>query len=173
MRVFSFLIIFVITSLTLQAQYVDRTNFRAGIHGGLVVGDFSEAYSFVLGLDIYHHWGVSKAIDVGIATGFSNAFGETQEFSDVGVSIENKFDNAQFLPVAGSFRLYPTRGFKIGGDVGYALGINKGNDGGFYYRPSIGIDMNGGTKEFNISYLAVNGETTTYASVLAGFLILF
>ena len=112
-------------------------------------------------------------IDVGIGTGFTNVFGETQAFSDVGVNIENKFDNAQFLPVAGSLRIYPTRGFKIGGDIGYALGINKGNDGGFYYKPSIGIDMNGGTKEFNISYFAVNGETTTYASVLAGFLILF
>ena len=172
MRVFLFVIIFVITSLSLQAQYVDRTNFRAGIHGGVVVGDFSEAYSFVLGLDIYHHWGVSKMIDVGIGTGFTNAFGETPA-SDLGVPIENKFDNAQFLPVAGSLRIYPTRGFKIGGDIGYALGINKGNDGGFYYKPSIGIDMSGGTKEFNISYFAVNGETTTYASVLAGFLILF
>lgn len=165
MRAFVFLFIIISTSLSLQAQRVDRTNFRAGIHGGLVVGDFSEAYSFVLGLDIYHHWGVSKALDLGIATGFSNAFGETQESSS--------FNNAQFLPVAGSLRIYPTSGFKIGGDVGYAVGIDKGNDGGFYYKPSIGIDMNGGTKEFNISYFAVNGDTTTYSSVLAGFLILF
>ncbi len=173
MRAFVIFIFIVSTSLSLKGQYVDRTNFRAGINGGLVVGDFSEAYSFVLGLDIYHHWGVSKEIDLGVATGFSNAFGETQEISGSGLTIENKFDNAQFLPVAGSVRIYPTSGFKFGGDVGYALGVNKGNDGGFYYRPSIGIDMNGGTKEFNISYFAVNGDTATYSSVLAGFLILF
>ena len=173
MRALIVLLFIVSTSLSLKAQAVDRTNFRAGINGGLVIGDFSEAYSFVLGLDIYHHWGVSKEIDLGIATGFSNAFGETQEVSGGGVSIENKFANVQFLPVAGSVRIYPASGFKIGGDVGYALGINSGNDGGFYYRPSIGIDMNGGSKEFNISYFAVSGDTATYSSVLAGFLILF
>ncbi len=173
MRGLFFLVFIVTTSFCLNAQTVDRTNFRAGINAGLVVGDFSETYSFVLGLDIYHHWGVSKEFDLGIATGFSNAFGETQEISEVGTSDENKFANLQFLPVAGSVRIYPTSGFKIGSDVGYALGINKGNDGGFYYRPSIGIDMNGGSKEFNISYFAVNGEAATYSAVLAGFLILF
>jgi len=165
MRVFVLLFFMVISSLSLQAQRVDRTNFRAGINAGMVIGDFSEAYSFALGLDVYHHWGVSREIDLGIATGFSNAFGETEG--------ENKFDNAQFIPVAGSLRIYPTSGFKIGGDVGYAVGIDTGNEGGFYYRPSIGIDMNGGTQEFNISYFAVSGDDATYASVLAGFLILF
>lgn len=175
MRVFLFIVFIAATSLSLQGQAVDRTNFRAGINGGLVVGDFSEAYSFVLGLDIYHHWGVSKEIDLGVATGFSNAFGETQELSaGVGLgTFQNKFANVQFLPVAGSVRIYPTSGFKIGGDIGYAVGINEGNDGGLYYRPSIGIDMNGGTKEFNISYFVVNGDSANYSSVLAGFLILF
>lgn len=173
MRIFLFLCILISTSISLQAQAVDRTNFRAGLHGGVVVGDFSEAYSFILGVDVYHHWGVSKALDLGVTTGFTNAFGETQEFSDLGIVIENKFANAQYLPVAGSVRIYPAKGFKLGGDVGYAIGINSGNDGGLYYRPSIGIDMNGGTKEFNISYFAVNGDGAAYASVLAGFLILF
>lgn len=172
MRVFIGILFMALTSVLLQAQPVDRTNFRAGLHGGIVSGDFSEAYSFVLGLDVYHHWGVSKALDLGIATGFSNAFGETQEFSQGGLTVENKFANAQFLPVAGSLRIYPTSGFKIGADIGYALGVNDGNEGGLYYRPSIGIDMNQGSKEFNISYFAVNGDTT-YASILAGFLILF
>lgn len=168
MRIFIVLVIMVATSLSLQAQRVDRTNFRAGINGGLVVGDFSEAYSFTLGVDLYHHWGVSREIDLGIATGFSNAFGETQEAG----SIQAEFDNVQYVPLAGSVRIYPTSGFKFGADVGYALGVNSGNEGGFYYRPSIGIDMNGGTKEFNISYFAVNGDAT-FSTVLAGFLILF
>ena len=65
MRALIVLLFIVSTSLSLKAQAVDRTNFRAGINGGLVIGDFSEAYSFVLGVDIYHHWGVSKEIDKG------------------------------------------------------------------------------------------------------------
>lgn len=78
----------------------------------------------------------------------------------------------QYIPVAGSVRIYPTTGFKLGGDVGYAIGINEGNDGGFYYRPSLGIDINSGTTELNMSYLAVNDDVT-YGSVLLGLLFLF
>lgn len=172
MRVFLVILFLLTAGLSMQAQRVDRTNFRAGINGGLVVGDFSEAYSFTLGVDLYHHWGLSREIDLGIATGFSNAFGETQEASGDDISVTTKFDNIQFVPLAGSLRIYPTDGFKFGADVGYALGINSGNEGGLFYRPSIGIDMNGGTKEFHVSYFAVNGDTT-FSAVLAGFLILF
>ena len=154
------------------SQYVDRTNFRAGLVGGIVVGDFSEAYSLNLGLDIYHHWGVSKEIDLGLTTGFMNAFGEKQTISNGSISVETEFDNIQFIPVGASVRIYPTSGFKFGGDVGYAIGINEGNKGGLYYRPSLGIDLSGGSSELNISYMAVNDDVT-FGSVLLGYLFLF
>lgn len=166
-----FLLFFSLLTIGLQAQ-IDRTNFRAGANVGLVVGDFSEAYSLNLGLDIYQHWGVSREVDLGIATGFSNAFGEKETISNAGITVETEFANAQFIPVAGSLRIYPTSGFKIGGDVGYAIGVNKGNNGGFYYRPSMGVDISGGTTEINISYFAVNDDVT-FSAVLLGFLILF
>ena len=155
-----------------QAQQVDRTNFRAGLTGGIVTGDFSEAYSLVLGVDLYHHWGLSKEIDLGVTVGFLNAFGEKEELIEGGVAVETEFDNVQFIPVGGSVRIYPTSGFKIGGDVGYAIGINEGNEGGFYYRPSLGVDINGGVTELNVSYLAVNGDVA-YGNLLFGLLFLF
>jgi len=70
MRLFFVTLCFILTSLSIQAQKTDRTNFRGGINGGLVVGDFSEAFGLTLGVDLYQHWGVSKEIDLGIATGF-------------------------------------------------------------------------------------------------------
>lgn len=154
------------------SQYVDRTNFRAGLVGGIVTGDYSEDYSLNLGLDIYQHWGVSREIDLGLTTGFSNAFGEKQTITNGGLTPETEFDNIQFIPVGGSFRIYPTSGFKFGGDVGYAIGVNKGNEGGFYYRPSLGIDLNQGSSELNISYFVVNDDAS-FASVLLGYLFLF
>lgn len=154
------------------SQYVDRTNFRAGLVGGIVVGDYSEAYSLNLGLDIYQHWGVSREIDLGITTGFMNAFGEKQTVSSGAISVETEFDNIQFIPAGASVRIYPTAGFKFGGDAGYAIGINQGNKGGFYYRPSIGIDLSQGSSELNISYMAVNDDVT-FGSVLLGYLFLF
>lgn len=170
----SLLILFLsfISLQTLNAQYVDRTNFRAGVNAGLVLGDYSESYSLVLGLDIYHHWGISKTLDLGVATGFSNAFGEKKTISAAGITTETTFDNIQFIPLAGSLRIFLAKGFKIGGDVGYGLGINSGNEGGFYYRPALGIEMNGGSSEFNVSYSAVSSEQT-FSSALVGFLFLF
>lgn len=163
-------LVLVFAVFALQAQRnVDRTNFRAGINGGLVLGDLSEDYSFSLGIDLYHHWGVSKALDIGVTAGFTNAFGEKQ----IGVN-ETEFDNIQFLPVGASFRVYPGKnvGFKFGGDIGYAVGVDEGNEGALYYRPSIGIDLRQGTSELNISYFVVNDEAA-FSSVLLGYIFLF
>ena len=163
-------LVLVFAVFAMQAQRnVDRTNFRAGINGGLVLGDLSEDYSFSLGIDLYHHWGVSKALDIGVTAGFTNAFGEKQ----IGDG-ETEFDNIQFLPVGASFRVYPGKnvGFKFGGDIGYAVGIDEGNEGALYYRPSIGIDLRQGTSELNISYFVVNDEAA-FSSVLLGYIFLF
>ncbi len=172
MRLVHFIIIFGFFTFSTQAQNVDRSNFRGGLNAGMVIGDFSEAYSLVLGVDLYQHWGVSKTLDLGVTTGFLNAFGEKKELTSGGITLETQFDNIQIIPVAGSVRIYPTAGFKIGGDVGYAIGINEGNEGGLYYRPSLGIDINGGVTELNISYLAVHGDAT-FSNVLFGVLFLF
>ncbi len=168
-------LVLIFTAIALQAQRnVDRTNFRAGVNGGLVIGDFSEAYSFGLGVDMYHHWGVAKPLDIGVTAGFFNAFGSKENISAGGLVVETEFDNIQFLPVGASIRIYPTSsaGFKIGSDVGYAVGINKGNKGAFYYRPSLGVDFSNGASELNISYLAVSDDVT-FSSILLGYLILF
>ncbi|MFK7812192.1 MAG: hypothetical protein AB8B59_06835 [Maribacter sp.] len=168
-------LVLIFTAFTIQAQRnVDRTNFRAGVNGGLVLGDFAEAYSFSLGVDFYHHWGVSKALDIGVTAGFQNAFGSKENITAAGVTIETEFDNIQFLPVGASLRIYPGKnvGFKFGGDIGYALGINEGNEGALYYRPSLGIDLRDGTSELNISYYVVNDEVA-FSSVLLSYLFLF
>jgi len=165
----------VFTVFAVQAQRnVDRTNFRAGVNGGLVLGDLSEVYSFGLGVDLYHHWGVAKALDIGITAGFFNAFGSKENIEAGGLVVETEFDNIQFLPVGASFRVYPGKnvGFKFGGDIGYAVGINAGNEGALYYRPTLGIDLRDGTSELNVSYFVVNDDLA-FSSVLLSYLFLF
>jgi len=167
-------IVLVFAAFILQAQRnIDRTNFRAGVNGGIVLGDFAEDYSFSLGLDLYQHWGVSKALDIGVTAGFSNAFGEKQTLAAEGVN-ETEFDNVQYLPLGASFRIYPGKnvGFKFGGDIGYAVGISEGEESALYYRPSLGIDLRQGTSEINISYFVINDDAS-FSSVLLGYIFLF
>ncbi|MDT0540873.1 hypothetical protein [Croceitalea sp. P059] len=167
--IISFIFIFSFV-LTLHSQ-VDRTNLRIGINAGAVVGDASDFYSFTLGLDVLHVWGLSREIDLGIATGFLNAFGERDTLDVDGLTLDTQFYNAQFIPFATALRVYPSYGFKLGGDIGYALGVDPGNEGGFYYRPMVGVEING-TTELNISYSTINNEGS-FSNVLLGVLFLF
>jgi hypothetical protein len=175
MKKYIFALVFILAVFTMQAQRnVDRTNFRAGVNGGMILGDYSETYSFGLGVDLYHHWGVSKMLDVGVTAGFFNAFGEKEITTAEALVSETEFDNAQFIPVGASLRIYPGKnvGFKFGSDVGYAIGVDEGNLGALYIRPSLGLDLRNGSSEVNISYFMVNDEAS-FSSVLLSYLFLF
>lgn len=158
-------------SFSSMAQYVDRTNFRAGLIAGIPVGDASDISSFSLGLDIAYHIGASELLDLGFATGFINAFGDTTTISGGAIDLETEFDDFQFIPVAGSLRIYPTYDFKFGADVGYAVGVNEGNEGGFYLRPIIGYNITGNT-ELNVSYVNISNDGNFSIATL-GILFLF
>lgn len=107
--------------------------FNAGISGGLPVGDFSDLYSFNVTVDASYLWEAGDSFEAGVATGYSHSFGDSQSFGDITIDAED----AQFIPLAGAARFAVSEDFKIGADVGYAIGINEGNDGGFYYAPRV------------------------------------
>lgn len=159
--------------VSVSAQYVDRSSFKAGVNAGIPIGDASDFSSFSLGLDLGYHWGVSELIDAGVVSGFINAFGsnETLDYGDLG-SVDVDFPDIQFIPVAAAFRLYPTYEFKLGTDVGYAVGINEGNDGGFYVRPMIGYNITGNT-ELNVSYMSISNDGSNFSIAALGLLFLF
>lgn len=161
---------FIAFSFTSMAQYVDRSSFKAGFHAALPVGDASEFSSFALGLDLAYHWGVSELVDAGLATGFIHAFGSEVEITEGPITVSGDFGDIQFLPVAAALRIYPTYDFKLGADVGYAVGINEGNEGGLYIRPSIGYNITGNT-ELNVSYINVSNDGN-FSMVALGVLFL-
>lgn len=159
-----------IAGFTANAQ--DRSSFKAGLIAGIPVGDATNVSSFAIGLDAAYHWGVSEVFDVGLATGFINAFGDNIDASVGDVEIQAEFEDFQFLPLAASVRIYPTYQFKLGVDAGYAVGINEGNEGGLYYRPLIGYNITGNT-ELNVSYVAVDNNGATFSIAMVGLLFLF
>ena len=164
---------FMAVCFSLSAQYVDRSTTKAGIHAGIPMGDLSDGYKFSLGVDVAFHWGVSELFDVGVATGFINAFGESDSVTiNNNTTISGKFDNFQVIPVAAAVRMYPTYDFKLGADVGYAVGINQGNDGGLYLRPMIGYNITGNT-ELNVSYISINKDGYNFTIASLGLLFLF
>ena len=100
-----------------------------------------------------------------------NAFinNDTVDFGPV--EVEGDFPNIQYIPVTAAFRLYPTYDFKLGADVGYAVGINDGNTGGLYVRPMIGVNVSSNT-ELNISYIKISDDYD-FSMAALGILFLF
>ncbi len=154
-------------SIGLCAQnYTDRDSFKIGVHGALPFGDAAEISNFGLGIDVSYNYGVSKVFDLGFATGFTNYFINTDDESTENLT---SFENVQFVPLAGLIRIFPhvRSRTNFGFDLGYALGINEGNDGGFYYRPTIAINVNRGT-EVTATYSGISLEGGTWSSATLG-----
>lgn len=105
--------------------------FRAGISGGLPIGDAGDFATFAIAVDLGYLFEISDTFDAGVATGYSHSFGD--ELNIGGVTVD--LDDVQFIPVAASARFEVAPSFTLGADLGYAVGINDGNDGGFYYSP--------------------------------------
>jgi hypothetical protein len=154
---------FALLTFGVQAQQ----GFKIGLHGGIPIqGEVNEVVSLVAGADLGYLFALGEVVDAGIMTGFINGFPE--KFDAGGADLPH----VQFAPVAGSFRIWPSNSFSFGADVGYALGLNAGNDGGLYYRPVLGYLM-GPRTEVNLSYTGIDTPGQPWATVTLGVLYTF
>ena len=110
---------------------VNAQNFNGGISLGLPIGDAGDAWTFNVTLDVNYLWDAGENFKAGVATGFSHSFGDSIDTGFGTFDVED----AQFLPLAGAARFAVSEEFTLGADLGYAIGISEGNDGGFYYSP--------------------------------------
>lgn len=116
---------FCVSSMNAQGE------FNAGVSGGLPIGDAGDLATFSVMVDVGYFFEVSDAFKAGPFVGFQQNFGDS--FDTVIGSID--IPDVQFLPVGGGARFMVADAFTLGADLGYAVGINDGNDGGFYYAP--------------------------------------
>ena len=112
---------------------VSAQNFNAGISAGFPSGDASDFSTFAIAVDLGYIFEVSDNFDAGVSTGVLHSFGDEYMGID--------FDDHTFLPIAASGRLGLGDSFGLGADIGYALGLNDGNDGGFYYAPRLSYSV--------------------------------
>lgn len=126
-------VLFLAAFIIMGATSMNAQNeFRAGISGGLPIGDSGDLATFAIAIDLGYLFEISDTFDAGVATGYSHSFGDEL---DLGVLGTVDVDDVQFIPIAGSARFEVAPNFTLGADLGYAVGINDGNDGGFYYSP--------------------------------------
>lgn len=152
------LTVFLVLGLaSLQAQW------KIGANAGVPVGDMEEFSNFHLGADVAYLFNVGDKFEAGPMIGYSHYFVEDIEIDGMGTF---EMDDAQFLPIAASGRVSLGSTIFLGADVGYAVGISDGNDGGFYYRPKLGF----GIASINIigSYSGISVDGGNVSSVNVG-----
>ena len=116
-----------------------KNMIKVGINGGLAVP--ADNASANVGVDLSYQNLVTPGLGLGIATGYSQFFGKSN----------NGLDNNDFgvVPVAALIRIYPKQtGFYLGTDIGYGFIVGDSKvaanslverpDGGFYIKPEVG-----------------------------------
>ena len=120
----------VLAGLSMNAQ----GKSSLGVNFGVPTGDLSELYTFAFSFEGNYLFPVSEKFDIGFSTMYLSFYAE-----DV---LGFPVDNISFLPISAVAHLNITEKLVLGGDVGYAIGLSPdGNDGGFYYRPMVGIRL--------------------------------
>src|SRR5210317_994558 len=148
---------------------MNAQTFKVGASLGIPAADAADISTFVLGVDTYYYFtNIDAPIEFGLTAGLRNFFGD--EIEVLGQSVE--IDDGQFLPLAAAARLKLFGLLSGGFDLGYAVGINDGNDGGFYIKPVVGLDI-ADTIELNASYESITNDGVTWGNFNIGVLFEF
>lgn len=133
-----------------QAQ---GSGFNLGAYLGFPTG--SDYTSFSIGLDVNYLFEINEKFSVGPASGFGHSFGKEYNGYD--------YDDFQYIPIAAAGRFNINDKMAAGLDTGFAVGINDGNDGGFYFRPLFGYNITESI-QLNASYIgiALSGKGNYY-----------
>lgn len=126
------ILLFTVFSLTTA---INAQDINASLSVGPVTGDFKNIINGVgvklnLSGELNYLSPVSESFTLGATAGYSQYMMD-DELADAGV------DDLQFANLGAVLRYNLSEKFALGGDLGFAFGINDDNDGGFYYAPKV------------------------------------
>ncbi|MBP1841125.1 hypothetical protein [Formosa algae] len=143
-----------------------QEGLNIGASAALPLNSASNIISTGVLLDVNFLYQAQRTIGIGLASGYGIYFGKDNEGS--WGPINNKKD-FRYIPVAAATRVALYNGIIIGTDLGYAFGLSENWDGGFYFRPMLGYNINEAL-QLNLSYSGISNNWTWSAASL-GFTI--
>ena len=139
----------VFTTVLAFSVNAQEGSFSIGASVGTVTGDASDFYSY--SYSVAYMFSMSDQFDLGVTASYLTYIGEDKIF---GIAVD--IANGSFLPLAAAARYNASEKFVFGADLGYAIGLSPdGNDGGFYYKPMIGYNINDRT-QITASYSGIS-----------------
>lgn len=133
--------------------------FGAGASLALPIGDWSDFWSFGVGVEAQGEYSFSEKVALVFNSGYTSFIGKKV---DLGFG-EERIDAVGVIPILAGVRAYPATQFFIGARAG--LGIFTGGGESttvFQYRPEIGY--NGGPVQIALGFngLSKDGETNNF-----------
>lgn len=139
--------------------------FKVGANIGLAVSSASSDFgSFNFGFDVAYLFEVIPNLEVGLLVGYTQFVADGEGYYQDGDDfVFADYKDASFVPIAASGRYYfNDRKFFGGLDLGYAINVSGVDvDGGFYYRPKFGFNLNAIT--LWAGYQGISGGVNTYS----------
>ncbi len=123
------LLLFGLLTMFGLSPFYAQTNINVGVHAGIPLGDVEDISSFEVGVDLAYRFTFVDIVEVGPLVGYTHFFGK------------DDFDDLNYIPIAASGRLGLPQSFFAGFDIGYAIALEDGADGGLYYRPQVGYQF--------------------------------
>lgn len=162
-KLFYLAAIFSFALMNLNAQ----DGMKLGVNAALPIGDAGDFFSFGAAADLAFVWGVSDNFGAGVVTGFGHYFGKDAEFGDDDFSVEVEGVDYSFIPVAGTARFNLSEQFTLGADLGYAIAVSDGAEGGFYYAPRVQYGVSE-TMDIVLSYRGISFDGGSLDAIALG-----
>jgi hypothetical protein len=130
-----------------------QNQLKLGLNIGTAVNYYFGDANVALGADFSYLFPVSERLSFGPNAGFT-------------LLLVNGSDNYGLLPITASGRYHFTDKFFAGADLGYSLIFIDEVNGGFYYRPKVGYELN--TISLLASYIGITQNGGSFSIVSLG-----
>jgi hypothetical protein len=139
-------------------------HFGAGIHLGLPIGDWSDFWSFGIGVEAQGEYMFSEKVSAVLNSGYTSFLGKTVDY---GLG-STKVDAIGLIPILAGVRVYPSPKVFIGARAGLGIFTGGGSsETGFQYRPEVGY--NSGPIQIALAFngWSKNGENDNFIGLTA------
>ena len=121
-----------------------QNHFRAGINGGIPIGDAGDLATFAIAVDLGYILDISDDFDAGVETGYTKYFGK------------DNFDDFNFIPINGLASYDISENLIAEGGTGLAISLETGGGTDFYWKFGFAYGFEE-KNDVSLSYRSVSG----------------
>lgn len=138
------LLLFVTIAVLAITNVTAQNHFRAGLNGGIPIGDAGDLATFAIAVDLGYILEISDDFEAGVESGYTHYFGK------------DNFGDFKFIPLNGIANYDLTEDFSAEGGAGIAISLQTGGGTDLYWKFGFAYDVDEDS-DVSLSYRSVSG----------------